>query len=232
MADLGREARDLIELARKRPILIVGGALGLLLLAAAVNRGQGADDGADAELDPELEAEDAALSGESAATGGSLGFGAAYGLPSYGIDGAGAAAFDPFASDPVTQAPEVERTPDGCPLPKPAIPSGLAGKGDWQCVGGAWAWRSTGSGAPAKGKTGPRIVISKGARFVHYRIDKNRLRGEQRTAGSAVTWRTSATPRTMRTYGGSTVRVVQLREGPLQGRWVTIGGSGKRWYPS
>lgn len=231
MADLGRELRDLAELARERPIIVVGGALGLLLLAAAVNRGR---DDAEPEDDPDAElglAEGEAES--SAAPAGSLTFGAGYGLPTYGVDGAGGVAYDPFATDQGTGAPAVERTPDGCPLPKPAIPSGLSGQGDWVCSSGAWVWRSKGTGAPSSGgKSGPRIVISKGATFIHYRVDKGRLRGEQRKAGSAVTWRTSSTPQTMRTYGGSTVRVVQLREGPLQGRWVTIGGSGKRWYPS
>jgi hypothetical protein len=232
VADLGRELRDLTQLARERPILIVGGALALLLLAAAVNRNGGAGED-EAELDPELDGElglDGAT-GESSAAPGSLTFGAGYGLPSYGIDGAGG--YDPFSTDPATQTAEVERTPEGCPLPKPAIPSGLSGQGDWVCSSGRWVWKSKGTGAPkSSGKTGPRIVINKGATFIHYRIDRNRLRGEQRKAANAVTWRTSAEPRTMRTWGGSTVRVVQLREGPLKGRWVTIGGSGKRWYPS
>lgn len=231
MADVGRELGDLVALARQRPILIVGGGIGLLLLAAVASRGQ---DDAEPEADPDAElglAEGEATGSDTGA--GTLTFGAGYGLPSYGVDGAGGGVFDPFATDPGTGQPEVDRTPDGCPLPKPAIPSGLSGQGDWVCSSGRWAWKSKGTGAPSSGgKSGPRIVISKGARFIHYRVENNRLRGEQRTAGSAVTWRTSATPRTMRTMGGSTVRVVQLREGPLQGRWVTIGGSGKRWYPS
>lgn len=220
--DVGAELRDLAKLARERPILIVGGALGLLLLAAVVSR-QGAGDDEPIE---DVAAEPDPITGDQ---GGTLDFGAGYGLPTY--SGGSGTGYDPLTSDPATGTPTVDYTPDGCPLPKPAIPSGLSGKGDWTCSGGAWVWKSKGTGAPtSSAPKGPRITIRKGSRFIHYRLDKGRLRGEQRTAERTVTWRTSSTPERKRTYGGSTIRVVQLKSGPLSGRWVSIGAGS--WYPS
>jgi len=208
---------------RERPVLIVGGAVVILLLVAVVSGRQGDEEPID---DASLEEvpEDAGIAVDEG--GGSLSFGSSYALPSYSSP----TSYDPFATDQETQAViPPEMTPDGCRLPKPTIPDTHAGKGDWVCSSGVWTWQwKTGTTTPPPAARGPRITIAKGSTFRYFKIVKGKLvKAGERKAANAVTWKTSNPPRSMKSPGGSTIRVVQLKSGQLAGKWVGTGAG--RW---
>lgn len=149
---------DASAIARRlgaRPILIVGGAVGLLLLAR-LNASRSADVPAD------VPAEDPAADPSAVATddGSGLGLGYNYGSPLAGYT------FDPFADSYGTDTGTVETTPEGCPLPKPKVPEteGYKGNGEWVCDASAktwvWRWNTTGKGCPLPKPTVPVPLLA------------------------------------------------------------------------
>lgn len=218
---IGSSINQLADEARKRPILIVGGAVAILLMAALLNRRSSSDSSGD-----DLSADDLGTDDPTDPAAGDVGYASTNPFPS------GGSYFDPGSFDMETGgtvAPQT--TPDGCSLPAPVPPAGYTAV----CAGGSWVFQkvpTTGGGTtPAPTAKGPRITIPKGRAFRHYALRNGKLvDGKSRTAGAAVTWKTSPTPVRRKTAGGSTINAVQLKSGPLSGRYV--GTSIGSWHRS
>lgn len=131
----GLNAGSLWREASRRPLLLVAGVAGVGLLAVIAAVRKPAEE---LPVEP-TPAEEPDLLGAADTIGGYV-----TGSPYEGVPGAG---YDPFAGadSPVyptggDTSPGV--TAEGCTWPPPAIPTGMEGRGSWQCdpTGPVWVW--------------------------------------------------------------------------------------------
>lgn len=243
---------ELLAQVRKRPLYVIAGLVGLFLLVQVVGRLNGGTDDA-AVTDDTATTDPPAVDPSAAFTTPAIGYdtGTSYDPFAAGTD-AGTGDLAQYSADgcllPKPAVPSsydgkgdwacnassrawvwvwkaAATTSGGCLLPKPTIPAAYIGKGDWACDPAThnWVWKPK-----AQPTTGPHIAIPKNRKFNTYALDTHGklTKGQSRTAASAVTWKTSSPAVTKKTTQGTSMHVVQLKSGPLAGRWIaTSAGS-------